>query len=854
MEGAGRGAESRYQFSVRMLGVEAQMHLQNTRSTFQSRQSWSDVARQLLRAIAICLMCVSAVIAQDNTASRLTGKVFIVDSQGRAYISDARVIVSGPVSREQQSDVDGHFEFVAIPAGQYTIDVEFAGLAATRTITAEAGKAVEIELELKPAEVKSSVTVSEDAPQVQTSAPTQTISSVTVQNAPNQNDRTESVLPLIPGVVRGPDGRINMKGARNTQSGALVNSANATDPASGSPGLDVPIDVVASVQVISNPYDAQYGKLTGAVSTVETKTSNYEKLHFSIQNILPRTRVRNGDVIGLESATPRIMFTGPLMKDRVAFTQSLEYRFIRTPVNSLPATQRDTKLEAVNSYTQFDLNLSQRQTATVSVSIYPQKLQYMGLNTFTPQPSTSDYHQRGYQFYGQHRYITGGGGLLTSQVSYKTFDVDITAHSRDPYRLLVETTEGGFFNQQARRASRFDLEEKYQFAPRQLWGSHLLKVGLDYARSTYDGRQAFRPVEIASASGAAIERIDFTSEKSTNVDQHETAWYVTDQWNPISRLTVDLGLRFDSDTLTTSVHTAPRAGFQLALTKDGKTILKGGGGIFYDRVPLMIAGFSSLPNRTVSYLDAAGQVTSSTQYVNRFAGEIENPRSTAWNVALSRELMHGLIVEGGYENRVTSHDFVVSPVTGVQSTLDVSNHGGQSYREFHLLGRYHIGQQVINASYVRSRAYGNLNDFFQYFGNVTKAVVPADDKGRLAFDAPNRVLLWGDFKAPWKLNLLPVYDIHTGFPYSVQNEYREYVGPRNTRRYPRFASFDLQALRPFSLPLGSKHIRAKAGFAVFNLFNHFNPREVQSIAESYRFGHFYNNAWREFRGKLIFEF
>jgi hypothetical protein len=72
----------------------------------------------------------------------------------------------------------------------------------------------------------------------------------------------------------------------------LVNSANVTDPATGSPGLDVPIDVVASVQVISNPYDPQYGKLTGAVSTIDTKTSDYETLHLSIQNIVPRIRAR----------------------------------------------------------------------------------------------------------------------------------------------------------------------------------------------------------------------------------------------------------------------------------------------------------------------------------------------------------------------------------------------------------------------------------------------------------------------------------------------------------------------------------------------------------------------------------
>src|SRR5581483_4095998 len=107
----------------------------------------------------------------------------------------------------------------------------------------------------------------------------------------------------------------------------------------GSPGLDVPIDVVSSVQVISNPYDPQYGKLTGAVSTIDTKTSSFDKFHFSVQNIAPRMRVRGGSVLGIGGATPRMTVTGPLIKDRVAFTQSLEYRYIRTPVNSLPPTE-----------------------------------------------------------------------------------------------------------------------------------------------------------------------------------------------------------------------------------------------------------------------------------------------------------------------------------------------------------------------------------------------------------------------------------------------------------------------------------------------------------------------------------
>ena len=78
--------------------------------------------------------------------------------------------------------------------------------------------------------------------------------------------------------------------------------------------------------------------------------------------------------MGIESATPRMTYTGPLVKDRVAITESLEYRFVRTPVTSLPPLERDQKLEGVNSFTQLDFNISNKQTATASVAFYPQKL------------------------------------------------------------------------------------------------------------------------------------------------------------------------------------------------------------------------------------------------------------------------------------------------------------------------------------------------------------------------------------------------------------------------------------------------------------------------------------------------
>jgi hypothetical protein len=362
--------------------------------------------------------------------------------------------------------------------------------------------------------------------------------------------------------------------------------------------------------------------------------------------------------------------------------------------------------------------------------------------------------------------------------------------------------------------------------------------------------QVFRPVEIIGVSAAPVERITFAAPNEASINQDEMAWFASDEWTLLPRLTLSLGVRFDHDSITDSNHAAPRGSFLLALTGDRKTLLKGGAGVFYDRVPLMIASFPNLPGRTMSLLDPNGQVTSSTFYQNEIVGGLHNPRSTAWNVALSREVLRGLIVEAGYDWRRTTDDFVVSPQCMESCILALENHGEQSYREFQIRGRYQFLKHTLNASYVRSKAYGDLNDFSQFYGNLPKAVIQPDGRGRLSYDAPNRVLAWGEFQLPWKFTALPVLDVHTGFPYSVQDVYREYIGERNSKRFPRFESVDLQVLHALKV----KRLKGRVGFSIFNLFNHDNPRDVQTIQESARFGQFFNDAWREYRGKLVFEF
>ena len=814
------------------------------------------VARAKALAFGLVFLSLSCCFAQDNKPApgSIAGEVYNIGPDGqRAVVPGAHINLNGPVERQTESDATGQYRFELLPPGRYTAEATATGLAGRLSVDVAAGETAAAAIPLELTAVTSSVTVTATESSVpavsEQSTQSTTINQSTVEAAPNTNEKVESLLPLVPGVVRGPDGRINMKGARSTQGGWLVNSANVTDPATGAEAMNLPIDVVSSVQVISNPYDPEYGKFTGAISAVETKTGSLDKYHLSVQNLIPRLRSRDGSIVGLESLTPRITFTGPLIKNRVAITQSFEYRFVRTPVESLPAMRRDMKLESVDSFTQADISLTETHSATVSFSAFPEKMAYLGLNTFTPQESTPDLHQRGYQAAVQDRYMFGASGLLTSQISFREYDADILPNSTAPYRLLLDTTQGGFFDRQNRRSKRFEWQETYQASQRHFLGTHTLKTGFDFSHGSYDGRLAFSPVDIVGTADYSLERIQFGAPARFSVDQTEFAWFAGDQWRPAERLAIDIGLRFDRDSVTDSTHAAPRGGITLALTRDQRTLLKAGGGLFYDRVPLNVAALPDFPARTVLTLGPQGEALGSTAYTNTIFGSLRNPRSAAWNVEFDRQVFEKLVVRVAYQRRATHDALVVNPIA---NSLTVSNAGRDSYREFQITGAYQIRRHTVNASYVRSRAFGDLNDFNQFYGNAPLAVIQPNARGRLSFDAPNRFLIWGEIAAPMKIAIMPVLDLHTGFPYSNENQLREYVGPRNVDRYPRFASLDLQVTREIRLPRIGK--KAKVGFSVFNLLNQFDPRDVQNNLDSYRFGSFFNSAPRTFRGKFVVSF
>ncbi len=151
----------------------------------------------------------------------IRGDVFTKGTNGEpAVVPRAQIVLRGPVTEETESDAQGAFAIDSLPPGTYEIEANAPGLSGGLAVEVTPGTPSTVALEMNVKMVSNTVNVTATEPFIaDESAQHNTINQSLVEKAPNQEEKIDSLLPLVPGVVRGPDGRINMKGAQATQAG-----------------------------------------------------------------------------------------------------------------------------------------------------------------------------------------------------------------------------------------------------------------------------------------------------------------------------------------------------------------------------------------------------------------------------------------------------------------------------------------------------------------------------------------------------------------------------------------------------------------------------------------------------------
>ena len=683
------------------------------------------------------------------------------------------------------------------------------------------------------------------APAVEVRAPTSATQSVqpvstsdmlagsVLDLTPLQGDDFQSLLPLLPGVVRGSDGRLHAKGGQATQGALQISSTSLIDPSSGDFDLQIPGQSLESVEMLANPFAAEYGRFSTSVVQLRTRrgTNDWE---IKPGNLMPRFRKGFNGVRGFE---PRFSVRGPLRRNRLFLAQDFQYRYVNDPVKSLPG-EPDIGLMSFDSFTRIDSVLSPRHTLGGLIVTFPREIEHLTMNTFRPPEVTPEFHQGGTSVGVQDRFAVSSTMVLETTLAGRWFEINVNTDGREPMIYAPETQRGSFFNDQEREVRSLQWVETLSLSLDKWRGEHLFKFGLDFQDSGYDGTSASRPVEIRRLDGSLAERSVPGAPTTQKVTAAELALFAQDRWRLGSRVTLEYGLRMDREDVVERVNWSPRGGVAIGVLPEGRAILRGGVGRFRQRTPLNIGAFTQFEPREVTRFGPDGEpLGPPVTLVNVASPELRTPETVTGNIEWNQRFGRRVLFKANYLKRRGSHEYILEP-DPTRGEINLLSTGTSRYWELELTGRYLGGERRdLTASYVWSRGSADLNNYDQFYGNVRNPIIRSNEHNLIPTDVPNRLLVRGTIGLPGQWDVAPVIEIRSGFPLSAVDEFQDFVGPRNRAgRLPRVRTFDFSLSRPWHV----WKYRFRGGIKVYNIFGASAERDVQNNQTSPSYGQFFN--------------
>ena len=129
----------------------------------------------VLLGLAVLWFARCALAGEDIEAGKVEGTALVASAHGQAYVAGAKVVASGPIRMETETNAKGRYAFTGMPPGTYTIEANFSGLEAVQTVTVTAHQVAQVVLQLTPLKASSSVTVTANEAETKSPAPTETI-------------------------------------------------------------------------------------------------------------------------------------------------------------------------------------------------------------------------------------------------------------------------------------------------------------------------------------------------------------------------------------------------------------------------------------------------------------------------------------------------------------------------------------------------------------------------------------------------------------------------------------------------------------------------------------------------------
>ncbi len=304
----------------------------------------------------------TAAFAQNETGS-LRGTV--TDPQG-AVVSGATVLaksVDTGAERRTTTTDEGTYTLSNMKPGLYDVTIEASGFSAnTKRAQITVGTPLALDFDLSAQAASEQVTVIAGESGVAVNTETQMLSSVVserqIVELPTLTRNPYALVQIAgnvsPGDESDPDGAAGrgagfaINGQRSASTNILLDGTDNNDQFTATVGQSVPLDAVQEFQVITGNFSAEFGRATGGVVNVATKsgTNDFHGTIYEFNRISALAATGfNDNAIGAEKGVfTRNQFGysvgGPVIRDKVFFFNSTEWIRVRstTPFSSLVPT------------------------------------------------------------------------------------------------------------------------------------------------------------------------------------------------------------------------------------------------------------------------------------------------------------------------------------------------------------------------------------------------------------------------------------------------------------------------------------------------------------------------------------
>jgi outer membrane receptor protein involved in Fe transport len=683
-----------------------------------------------------------------------TGEIFgiVRDDEGRP-LPGVTVTASSPAlqgTRTATTDSAGEYRFPLLAPGQYQISITMSGFESlTReNVVVQLDQTTRVNAQLRLTAVAEEVTVTGEGVTID---PTQTntgknFDSTYLRRVPVlPTTRTyQTVLQQAPGVVG--TGNPAVFGGNVMENVWLVDGVNATDSVTHTFSLNLNYDAIQEINLQTSSFDAEYGKASGGVVNVVTKSGGNDfhgslDIRYTSTDFSEKGDHFDPDVAPSESFPIAGTLGGPILHDRLWFFVNTQHRDeYSTPVITNAVVQAQIPNPKKGEF------IGWNSGGKLSFTVIPQLSGFFSLvdsqadipiASTTARPEATRIQIQDSRVYTlKLDSVLTPNWLVNAQVGRHESVLESKPSSGDLTISTWTNVSGGnvtydnFNNYQKSDRDRNLAGLQTTYYVSNLGGSHVFKVGADADKTFFPSVNfttgtpsdpSFCPAGLtcgatfqfrgfdASGNRVPSRQTVFEQQPESERTGKSYAVYGQDEWTPVPRLTFKLGVRWDRNEYFNSVDAnvlnfqkwQPRLGLVFDILGDGKTVFRANYGLFYADAALTLTRLFDVGTTGISRRFDWDAATQSWSFVSQTGGSvitetlIDRPLKPTFdeqiNVAFERQLWSNAAASITYIYKKTKDIYEDSCIDEECSNFWVTNQPGGFAGEHDVLKKNYYG-------------------------------------------------------------------------------------------------------------------------------------------------------------------